>query len=72
MSVLKRQREAAKRARERSKAEKQALKRERRHGTKKAGPQMASREELAALGLEVGGVAASKEDSADAEPDAPE
>jgi hypothetical protein len=50
MSVLKRQREAKKRARERRKAEKAALKRERRHGSSN-GPSMASREELIKLGI---------------------
>ncbi len=50
MSVLKRQREAKKRTRERRKAEKAALKRERRHG-KTGGPTMASREELIRLGI---------------------
>ena len=49
-SVLKRQREAAKRSRERRKAEKQALKRERRHGTK-PGTKMASRDDLVGLGI---------------------
>ena len=48
--MLKRQREAAKRARERRKAEKAALKRERRHG-RKPGTQMASRDDLIGLGL---------------------
>lgn len=50
MSVLKRKREAEKRAREMRKAEKAALKRERRHG-KKRGTATATREELAALGV---------------------
>ena len=49
-SVLKRQREAAKRTRERRKAEKQALKRERRHGTK-PGTKMATRDDLVGLGI---------------------
>jgi len=59
MSVLKRQREAQKRARERRKSEKAALKRERRHG-KKQGTAMASRDELIALGV----IAPSEEEGA--------
>lgn len=50
MSVLKRQREAKKRARENRKAERAARKRERRHG-KPSGTPVATREELAALGI---------------------
>ena len=50
MSVLKRQREAQKRAREMRKAEKAALKRARRHGNK-AGTAMATQEELVGLGI---------------------
>ena len=50
MSVLKRQREAKKRMREKRKAEKAALKRERRHG-KKSGTAIATREELEGIGV---------------------
>lgn len=49
-SVMKRQREAQKRLREKRKAEKAAAKRARRHG-KPEGPAMATREELIGIGI---------------------
>ncbi len=49
-SVLKRQREAAKRARERRKQEKRAAKLERKHG-KPPGTKVATRDELIGLGV---------------------